>query len=419
MSFSSVQLTPLRLEGFRNLFFATLCSSAGTLLAAVALAIDIQQRTNSGPWVAAVFIVEFLPTVVVGLLFGPFLDRFERRSLMVAADAVRIGVFVALPFAPNAATVVGLAAVAGLATGFFRPAVYAGIPNLVPDEELPRANALLQGIENLSWALGPLVGGILVAADGTSAAYAVNAASFAVSIVLVLRIPPRLLQSARALSRGHFRDLRDGFSATFGSPSMRAVLVAWGIASLGMGAANAVEIFLAKHTFHAGDVGFGFIYSAIGAGLVLGSVVSAPLLARSGVARTYGGSLALMAVGYLAAAASPNIWVASCCVFVTGIGNGVAIACNALLVQRGTFDLMRGRALTFVISFTYALLGVGNALGGLLLDPTGPRWIWAACGVMLVAAALAGSLLARRLGGEAPADDEYLQREHASVVTAN
>ena len=126
-----------------------------------------------------------------------------------------------------------------------------------------------------------------------------------------------------------------------------------------------------------------------------------------------------MAVGYLAAAASPNIWVASCCVFVTGIGNGVAIACNALLVQRGTFDLVRGRALTFVISFTYALLGVGNALGGLLLDPTGPRWIWAACGAMLVAAALAGSLLARRLGGEAPADDEYRQREHAPVVAAN
>ena len=80
---------------------------------------------------------------------------------------------------------------------------------------------------------------------------------------------------------------------------------------------------------------------------------------------------------------------------------------------------MRGRALTFVISFTYALLGVGNALGGLLLDPTGPRWIWAACGVMLVAAALAGSLLARKLGGEAPADDEYRQREHAPVVAAN
>jgi MFS family permease len=398
---------------------ATLFSSAGTLLAAVALAIDVQQRTNSGPWVAAVVIVEFFPTIIVGLLLGPLLDRLERRSLMIAADAVRIGVFVALPFAPSAGWVVGLAAVAGLATGFFRPAVYAGIPNLVPDEELPRANALLQGVENLSWALGPLLGGVLTAAAGPSLAYGINAASFLVSILLVVRIPPRALQSERALSRGHWRDLADGFSATFRSPSMRAVLVAWGIASVAMGAANAVEIFLAKHTFSAGDLGFGLLYSAMGIGLVIGSLVSAGLLVRSGVARTYGGSLGVMAVGYLAAAVSPNVWVASCFVLVTGVGNGVAVACNALLVQRGTFDLLRGRALTFVISVTYALLGVGNAVGGLLLDPTGPRWIWGLAGAMLVGAAAAGSLLARKLGGESPAEAERIAPERTPVAAAN
>jgi MFS family permease len=413
---SSAQLTPLRLPGFRNLFFATLGSSAGTLLAAVALAIDVQDRTNSGPWVAAVVIVEFLPTVVVGLLLGPLLDRLERRSLMIAADAVRVVVFVALPFAPNAATVVGLAAVAGLATGFFRPAVYAGVPNLVPDEELPRANALLQGVENVSWAVGPLVGGVLTAAAGPSAAYAINAASFVVSIVLVVRIPPRLLQSERALSRGHWRDLREGFSATLRSSSMRAVLVAWGIASLATGAANVAEIFLAKHTYSAGDLGYGLLYSAMGGGLVLGSFVSAAGLARAGVARTYGASLGLMAVGYGAAAVSPNVWVAAGCTLVAGVGNGVAIACNALLVQRGTFDLLRGRSLTFVMSITYVLVGVGNGLGGLFLHPLGPRWIWGACGVMLLGAALAGSLLARKLRGETPAEDEV--RPEATPVAA-
>src|SRR5262252_5498205 len=234
-----------------------LASSAGSLLAAVALAIDVQQRTNSGPWVAAVVVVEFLPTVLVGLLLGPLLDRMERRSLMIAADAVRVGVFVALPFAPNAATVVALAAVAGLATGFFRPAVYAGIPNLVPDAELPNANALLLLVENVSWAVAPLLGGVLTAAASPSAAYAINAVSFGVSILLVVRISPRLLQSQRALSRGHWRDLRDGFAATLRSPSMRAVLVAWGIASIATGAANAVEIFLVKHSFSAGDLGYG------------------------------------------------------------------------------------------------------------------------------------------------------------------
>jgi MFS family permease len=416
--FSSAQLTPLRIPGFRNLFVATLASSAGTLLATVALAIDVKARTDSGPWVAAVLVLEFLPTIVVGLLFGPLLDRLERRSLMIGADAVRVGVFAALPFAPNAATIVGLAAVAGLATGFFRPAVYAGVPNLVPDEELPRANALLQGVENLSWAFGPIVGAVLTAASGPSAAYAINAASFLVSLLLVVRIPARLLQSERALSRGHWRDLSDGFKAALGSPSMRAVLVAWGIASLATGAANVAEIFLAKDTFSAGDLGYGLLFSAMGAGLVLGSFMSSWVLSRSGVARTYGASLALMAMGYIGAAASPNAWVAAACTLVAGVGNGVAIVCNALLVQRGTFDLLRGRALTFVMSITYVLVGVGSGLGGAALRETSPRWIWGACGALLFVAALAGRLLARRLGDETPAEAEH-SRSSTTVAAAN
>jgi MFS family permease len=420
---SSAQLTPLRLEGFRNLFFATFGSSVGTLLAAVALAIDVQGRTGSGLWVGAVLLVEFLPTIFVGLLLGPLLDRLERRSLMIAADAVRVGVFVGLPFAPNASAVVGLALVAGLATGFFRPAVYAGIPNLVPDAELPRANALLQTVENTSWAIGPVVGGVLTFADGPQVAYAINAASFVVSIALLLRIPPRLLQSERALSRGHWRDLRDGFGAALRSPSMRAVLVAWSIASLAVGCTNVATVFIAKNTFSGGDIGYGLVYGATGAGLVLGAFASATALAHYGVARVYGEALLLMALGSLAVAASPDVWVGALCAVVLGIGNGAAVACNALLVQRGTFDLLRGRALTFVMSVTYLFVGMGLGLGGLFLrkpvQPNTPRWIWAGSGALLLVAALAGALLARNLGGEAAAEAEVEQAERAPVAAAN
>jgi MFS family permease len=419
---SSAQLAPLRLEGFRNLFLATLGSSFGTLLAAVALAIDVKHRTASSPysgvWVAAVFIVEFLPTIVVGLLLGPLLDRLERRSLMIAADAVRIGVFAALPFAPSATVVVGLALLAGLATGFFRPAVYAGVPNLVPEDELPAANALLQTVENISWAIGPVLGGVLTAAAGPSACYAINAASFVVSIVLVLRIPPSLLQSERALSRGHWRDLVDGFRAALQSPSMRAVLVAWGIASVAAGAGSVTEIFLAKDTFSAGDFGFGLLYGAMGCGLVIGSFVSASAIARYGVARVYGESLAVMGAGYIAAAVSPNVWIAAVGCVISGIGNGSAITCNALLVQRGTFDLMRGRALTFVMSATYLLVGVGMGVGGFLVHDFDARWIWGAAGLGLFVAALAGWLLARKLGGETASEVEARSKP-TPVAAAN
>jgi MFS family permease len=420
---SSAQFAPLRLEGFRNLFLATMVSSVGSLLAAVALAIDVKSRTssspNSGLWVAAVLIVEFLPTIFVGLLLGPLLDRLDRRSLMIASDALRVGVFVALPFATSAGMVVALAFVAGLATGFFRPAVYAGVPNLVPEADLPAANALLQGIENLSWAVGPLVGGALTGVAGPSAAYAINAVSFLFSIVLVVRIPARLLQSERALSRGHWRDLRDGFEAALRSPSMRAVLVAWGIASLAAGLGNVTEIFLAKNTFSAGDFGYGLLFGAMGTGLVLGSLSGAVALTRYGVSAVYGASIAVMAVGYLGTAVSPNVWVAAVGCVVAGIGNGVAILCNALLVQRGTFDVMRGRALTFVMSATYVLVGVGEGLGGFFVHQVGPRWIWVGAGGALLVAAVAGSLLARNLGSETAAEAEHRQEPAQQVAAAN
>jgi MFS family permease len=367
----------LKVAGFRLLFLSTLGSSVGTLLAAIALAIDVKDRTNSGLWVGAVLIVEFLPTIVVGLTLGPLLDRLERRSLMVAADLLRAAVFCALPFTSSAAGIVGLALVAGLATGFFRPAVYAGVPNLVPENELPEANALLQTVENVSWAIGPVLGGILTAAAGPHTAYWINAVSFLVSALLVARIPKRLLQSQTALTRGHWRDLADGFVAVLRTRALLAVLAAWGIASLGIGAISLSEVFLAKNTLHAGDFGYGLLYGGIGTGLVLGSWWSSSVIDRIGTRRAYPAALLVMALGFGAAAAAPNIWVAAACCLVGGIGDGAAIICNALLVQRSAADHVRGRALTLVMSVTYALNGAGTVIAGALLRVTGSRWVWA------------------------------------------
>ena len=367
----------------------------GTLLAAIALAIDIKDRTNSGLWVGAVLVVAYLPTVVVGLTLGPLLDRLRRRDLMIGADLVRAAVFFALPFTGRPVTIVALAAVAGLANGFFRPAVYAGVPNLVSDEDLPAANALLQAMENVSWAIGPILGGLLTAAAGPHTAYWINGGSFLVSAVLISRIPSRMLQSETALTRGHWRDLGDGFLAVLHSRALLAVLVAWGIACLGIGGANVAEIFLAKNTFHAGDFGYGLLYGAIGGGLVLGSFAGSVLLERIGPARTYAGALAVMALGFGGAAASPNIWVAALCSVVGGAGDGAAIVCNAVLVQRGSVDAMRGRALTLVMSATFLATAAANVAAGALLHTVSPRWIWGGAAIAYLLAAVVGYVLAR------------------------
>jgi MFS family permease len=392
---SSAQLTPLRLPGFRNLFFATLGSSAGTLLAAVALAIDVQDRTDSGLWVGAVLVVEFLPVVIVGLTLGPLLDRLKRRDLMVAADLLRVGVFCALPFATSAAEIVALALVAGLATGFFRPAVYAGVPNLFEPEELPDANALLQTVENVSWAAAPVLGGLLTAGAGPHAAYWINAASFLISAAFVARIPARLLQSSTALSRGHWTDLREGFSAALRSRPVFAVLIGWGIASLGAGGITVSEVFFAKNTLHAGDFGYGLLYGGIGTGLVIGGFFSSRVVEQLGLARAYFANLLCMGLGFGIGAASVDVWMAAALCVVGGIGNGGAVVCNALLVQRGMRDDMRGRALTFVMSATYGVMGLSVIVTGIAMPPDASRWVWGGGAVAMVVAAVAGYAFAR------------------------
>src|SRR5207247_3108552 len=91
----------------------------------------VWDQTESGVWVAALLIADFLPIVVIGLLLGPLVDRFSRRRLMIVSDLVRLCVFVALPFVDSVGGLVIAAGVAGVATGFFFPAANAAMPNPV------------------------------------------------------------------------------------------------------------------------------------------------------------------------------------------------------------------------------------------------------------------------------------------------
>ncbi len=261
-----------RAASFRLLFFATFASGIGTWLAAIALTINIYDLTGSASWVSGLLIADFLPTVAIGLFLGSLVDRLQRKRLMIGADLVRLGVFVVLPFTSSATAIVVLAGVAGVANGFFRPAVYAGLPNLVEDADLSYANSLFQTADNVTWGLGPLIGGALVGLSGPHLAYWVNAVTFGISALLLSRVPQRALQSAQALSRGHFHDLADGFRAVRRSPALLAVLIAWSIAMFGSAAINVSEVVLATVTFNAGAFGFGFLAAAAGIALAIGSL---------------------------------------------------------------------------------------------------------------------------------------------------
>src|SRR5439155_17948682 len=225
------RLALLRHSRFRLLFVATFTSGVGNWLAVVALQVDVYDRTHSGWWVGALLVANVLPAVFLGLLLGPVVDRFSRKGLMIGSDLGRLAVFVALPFTHSATATIALAAAAGIGNAFFRPAVLAGLPNLVDDDDLPAANALLQLVEWTTTAAGPIAGGALVAASGPHLAYWANAGTFAVSAMLVVLIPTALLQSDKPISHGHWVDLGEGYHAVRNSRALMCVLVAWSTAA--------------------------------------------------------------------------------------------------------------------------------------------------------------------------------------------
>jgi len=373
----------LHRPAFRSLFLATLGSGIGTYLAALVLTVSIRDKTHSGTWVAALLVADLLPLFLVGVTLGPLIDRLSRKRLMIAADLVRLGVFALLPFAHEPAQIVALAAVTGIATGFFRPAAIAGVPNLVDgDDELAVANSLLAGIDNFAWMIGPLLGGALLVVSGPDLAYWINAVTFLVSALLIARIPARRLQSVEPISRGHWRDVRDGITVVLGTPQLKTVLFVWNVVILGNAALNVAEVFFAKDSLDSGNFGYGVLVAATGAGLILGSLLAPAALGKIGLRRLYPISVGLMGVGALAAAGAPTVWVAAPLIAVSTLGNGSAIVCNQLLVQRGAPDAMRGRAIAVLMSSTSLTLVCAMAITGALTNAFGGRALWAVAGTI-------------------------------------
>jgi MFS family permease len=386
---ASSRLALLRLSRFRLLFVATFASGFGNWLAVIALQVDVYDRTHSGWWVGLLLVVNILPAVFLGLLLGPVVDRVSRKLLMIVSDLGRLAVFAILPFTGSATATVALAAVAGVGNAFFRPAVLAGLPNLVPDERLPAANALLQIVEWTTPAIGPIAGGAIAAASGPHLAYWANAVTFALSAALVAPIPGSLLRSDKPIGRGHWRDLAEGYAAVRGSPALLCVLVAWSTVMFASGFVNVAEVFLAKIAYSAGDFGFGMLWAGTGIGLIAGGLAATEVIRRDlGVA--YVRFLGVFAIGIACAAAAPNVWIGMAAMVLAGIGNGAAVVGNITLVQRGAPDHVRGRVFTLLMSANYGVLGLSFVLAGPVTNVIGARWAYAvAAGAIAVASGLA------------------------------
>jgi MFS family permease len=372
----------LRHDMYRLLFIASLGSGLGTWMATIALTVDIKDRTDSTWWVSGIFLVTFMPAIVIGLAAGPLVDRLSRKRLIVSADLVRLVVFAVLPFLHSAAALLVFATISGVANSFFRPAVLAGVPNLVAEQELASGTSLLQATDWLAASVGPVLGGAIVSVSGPHLVYWINAATFLYSAVLLARIPSGRLQSEQGITRGHWRDLRDGLAAFRGSAALRTVLFGFGLTMLATGLVNVSEIFLATRTLHSNAFGYGLLWTGTGVGLVTGSVLVSGLLERRSPLAIYPWMFVPWGIGILAAALAPNIWVAAVAMVISGIGNGVTFPITVVIVQQYVPDRLRGRSFTVIISVHNALLGCAMVAAGALVGSAGARWTYGLASVL-------------------------------------
>ncbi len=383
---SSTQNTLLGNVRFMQLWAGQAISFVGDAVSMVALVILVVQLTGSASAVGGALVARLLPTFA-SPLFGVLADRFDRRVVLVASDLVRATLVLGLVFVRDLVLIYGLIFLMGFARSLFNPTIRAAFPSVVGEGDLARANSLIGGTFSASVTVGPALGGLLVAAVGVSGAFLLDAATYLISAGLLSRIPlPRPQQAGEEV--GVLRELRSGFSYLAGARVPLAVMMGAFLTVLATDLATPAEVFLAKGTFGAGDVGYGLLVSVWGGGMVLGSALVAVLGDRLRLLPAYFLGIFVWALALAGTGLSPTFVLALGMLAVAGAANGLDNVVTDTILQRRVPDAFLGR----VFSVKYLGYGAGEALaypaGGVLVDALGPRSTFLLAGIVTAAAAL-------------------------------
>jgi len=372
-------------RGYRNLLLARLVSALGTWTAFFAVRIALFNQTNSAWWVSILLFAELVPGVVLGIAVGPLIDRWPRKRMMILSDLGGAACFGVLPFVHSPAGICAVSALAGFSAAFFRPGCYASIPNLVGEDSVVAANALMQGAENLATLMGPVLAGVGIALVGSSTVYAMNAISFLVSALLLVRIGSRLQSSIVArIGRTHWRQVRAGLALVRNDRHLSSIFLIWSWATLAYTGINVAEIVLTSDAYGAGDVGFGVFVAFSAAGILIGNVVAFWFIERLTVYGGYRASFLITAAGVAICAVSPNLAIGCVGAVIFGIGNGIGLVCNVTLIQQVVPDDRRGQIFAVLGSLVQTFTLIGTLAAGPITVAVGPRLMWGISAALLV-----------------------------------
>jgi MFS family permease len=395
---------------FARVWLAQAVSALGDWIYAITAVTVVAQSGRGAGAIALLLALQLGPAALVGVLGGPLVDRWSRRTLMIAGDLVRAAAVASLVLAPGGPAFVHLCVVAVCLGGFgalFAPSLQASLPNLLPPQQLLAANAVLSSTFSFAVTAGPLIGGIVVAQLGPRPGFALNAASFAVSAALILaaRVPR---QAASAVRLAPLRDLGEGMRHILRSPLTRSLLLVLGLVMLAAAFKAPLEPLFVLETLAARPEALGLVGAAWGLGMLVGGVLT-PAAARRWPRQALI-SVAIGIVGAVILAGSQLemlggllvLWLAG------GAANAVGTIAHETLLQETTPDGLRGRVLAASDAILDGAFLFGALAGGVLGALMGTRTALAGCGlILLAAAALSRALLGS--GAAAPAPQPALE----------
>ena len=348
----------IKMWDFGLLWWGQVASQVGEGLNKVALLWFVYELTGSAMMIAMVGLLQTIPPLAFGPIIGVYLDRLPKKAVMIWVDLIRTVMAFLIP----ALYELGMLRLEGLyilifltatVSTVFGPAMVSAVPLLVRRSELVSANALLQSTTNIGILLGPAISGVLIALIGAQHVLYLNSASFLIAALCLMPIrsneTPRQAPKLSSRSGSLLSDLTLGFRFVFGERSTVLLLVIMSaLYNLGTSAFVFILPVYAKQLLHAGPVQLGWIWSALGVGMLSASswlawrrkndVQSRLQILIGGM--TVGG----LAVCSLSLLESPLI--AATVVILVGASSAVLNPVVFALLQESTPPHLMGRVLT-------------------------------------------------------------------------
>ncbi|MEA2307076.1 MAG: hypothetical protein QOH43_4356 [Solirubrobacteraceae bacterium] len=374
----------------RRLSVAALISLAGTDASAVAVAFGLYAQTGSVRWLTASLLVMFGLGSAIAPVAGAIADRYDRLALMLGCDLVAAAVFAAMAFVHTPAAMLGLCTVATIAGSVQGPATSAAIPAVAGEQHLSWANGLLAMGGNVGKTVGRLAGGLLVAALGAGAVFALDAVSFLISAALVWSVRDTVAAALRMAAAGRpQRAGRRGWASLAADPTLRVVIGSSCLATLMTSFTMTAEVPLAA-VFDAGAAGLGALAASWTLGMVGGSALAARVLHADNEPSSLFGARLLMGIAIASVAVTPIFLPALASYLLGGASGGFLLVASTSIIQRSADDATRGRAIAAADGLKSAAFGAGVLAAGSVVTALGPQATYAlvGAGVMMSAVPL-------------------------------